>query len=504
MSTYLLFNLVVIVPAVLGSVLFRHRLSIDWRAAGTSIVAVAVPFLLWDWWATRSGHWNFVSEHLLGWRIAGVPIEEIFFFVTVPLACLIVLETVRSLLGSREHQLVFTVPKSFLVLGLLSSAGVPLVLPQYGYTALVSLSVALYLLLLVWQWSGQVRLHYIVFISSGFGLFLICNQFLTSLPIVTYAPSEHLGIRVGSIPVEDFAYNFVLLSSLFSLYTRLHPAPIPPVTTLQKASTVFKKGSTTYYTASALFPPQTRNKVTTLYAFVRIIDDFVDQVPADAASFRHHKKLFRKARSGTLTHNSVIDSVVALEQSEQLNTQWLDAFWLAMELDMYKTSYATRTEVIRYMYGSAEVVGLLMAALLNLPALAYPAAAMLGRAMQYCNFIRDIAEDTALGRTYIPQTTLHKFGITQLSQQWALAHPDDFTQIVRQELLHYYRWQTAAEHGFQFIPWKYRLAIATASAGYRWTADVIWQNPLVVFERKVKPSRWRILLCAVQSIWYAI
>ncbi len=60
-----------------------------------TIVAAGTPFLVWDLWATRSGHWRFDEEQTLPWRVAGLPAEEIAFFVVIPLVTVLTYEAVK-------------------------------------------------------------------------------------------------------------------------------------------------------------------------------------------------------------------------------------------------------------------------------------------------------------------------------------------------------------------------------------------------------------------------
>ncbi|HVO40568.1 MAG TPA: phytoene/squalene synthase family protein, partial [Spirochaetia bacterium] len=63
----------------------------------------------------------------------------------------------------------------------------------------------------------------------------------------------------------------------------------------------------------------------------------------------------------------------------------------------------------------------------------------------------------------------------------------------------YREWQATAEKGFAMIPWRYRIPIKTASDMYAWTARRIEQNPLVVFDHKVKPAKSRIIAKAFSN-----
>lgn len=63
-----------------------------------AIVLAGAPFLLWDLWATRAGQWRFDPKQTLPWRVGGLPVEEIAFFVVIPLAAILTYESVRRLL----------------------------------------------------------------------------------------------------------------------------------------------------------------------------------------------------------------------------------------------------------------------------------------------------------------------------------------------------------------------------------------------------------------------
>jgi lycopene cyclase domain-containing protein len=60
-----------------------------------TVVLAAVPFLVWDVYATAAGHWSFDPAQTLPWRVLGMPLEEVGFFVVVPLASVLTYEAVR-------------------------------------------------------------------------------------------------------------------------------------------------------------------------------------------------------------------------------------------------------------------------------------------------------------------------------------------------------------------------------------------------------------------------
>jgi phytoene synthase len=116
--------------------------------------------------------------------------------------------------------------------------------------------------------------------------------------------------------------------------------------------------------------------------------------------------------------------------------------------------------------------------------------------MQYINFIRDISEDLSLGRRYLP---LVGSSLETLERDYVREHVNEFYSFLRHHLDLYQRWQTEAERGYSLIPKRYLIPIKTASDMYGWTARQIEKNPLVVYTRKVKPPKARIMLQVIYN-----
>lgn len=256
---------------------------------------------------------------------------------------------------------------------------------------------------------------------------------------------------------------------------------------------VFHGGSRTYFYSSLFFPAESRADVFSLYAFVRVADDYVDQVPQDEAGFEAFVADYERARAGTPSGNEIVDGFVDLSERKGFDPAWTDSFLGAMRQDLGQSRYETMSDLQDYMYGSAEVIGLFMARVLELPRAADATARRLGAAMQYMNFLRDVADDESLGRTYVPREVLEPFGLKDTSRAEAEAKPEAFSAMMRQEIARYRRWQRAAEEGYRYLPRRVRIPIRTAADMYAWTADSIDRDPFVVFRKQVKPSVPRIV-----------
>lgn len=272
---------------------------------------------------------------------------------------------------------------------------------------------------------------------------------------------------------------------------------------------IFKRGSTTYFWSSRFFPKNIRSDVFRLYSFVRVADDYVDAQPQDKKNFEalvdtyQETKAQKKVplvRATDSVNERVAKNMVAVSKRYNFDDKWIDAFIASMQMDLDVRSYKTIEDSLQYTYGSAEVIGLMMAKIMGLSPKASHAAKMQGRAMQWINFVRDIQEDLDLGRQYFPSQDLSKFQLPSLGQEIAQQHPQEFADFVRFQIARYRDWQAEAAEGYRFIPKRLRVPLATAADMYEWTANKIEDNPAVVFEQKVKPSKRRVVGRAVKRV----
>lgn len=255
---------------------------------------------------------------------------------------------------------------------------------------------------------------------------------------------------------------------------------------------IFKQGSTTYFNSSIFFPPQIKSKVTVLYGYVRRMDDLVDQLPQNQQEFFRLKELTKLALNGEKVEDNIINDFISLSNNSGFQKDWIISFINSIEMDLVKNEYENIEDLFKYIYGSAEVIGMMMSKILILDEKTLKHARMLGRAMQFVNFIRDINEDLELKRTYFPKNEIEEFEVI-LSKKFASENKEKFNQFIRFQILRYFKMQDEAEEGFKEIPKRYLIPIKTASDMYKWTALKIYENPYIVFQKKVKPSIQRIL-----------
>ncbi len=165
-----------------------------------------------------------------------------------------------------------------------------------------------------------------------------------------------------------------------------------------------------------LLPQDKRDAITALYAFCREVDDVVDEssdTTAARAALEGWREEIERLYRGSPRHPVSRALQPALARFS-LDRTHLEALVDGMEMDLDKRRYASFDELSLYCYRVASVVGLLAATIFgyrNAATLDY--ARELGMAFQLTNILRDIAEDAARDRIYIPLDELERFEVSE-------------------------------------------------------------------------------------------
>ena len=175
----------------------------------------------------------------------------------------------------------------------------------------------------------------------------------------------------------------------------------------------------TYYFATRRLPAEVRPAVHALYAFVRAADELVDG-PGRASGLQARRAELDRlendlwlAASGHPTDDPTISALVHAGRRHDLPLEELRVYMDSMRVDCGPVRMQSWDELARYMNGSAAAVGRIMAPLLGAPPGATESFARLAMAFQLTNFIRDVREDWALDRMYLPEDELARFGVDE-------------------------------------------------------------------------------------------
>ncbi|WP_320113563.1 lycopene cyclase domain-containing protein [Draconibacterium orientale] len=199
------------VPLLLS---FDKRLQFykQWKYVFPSILLVALVYIIFDVNFTNRGIWGFNPEYLSGIYLFSLPLEEILFFVVIPYASIFLHECVREYFPKLE--LPNSLNKILLIVLIILSVLVAIFNTDKSYTFYIALKLSIALLLALLLSSRIPRSFFITFLVILIP-FLIVNGILTGSyingEVVWYNNNENLGLRVFTIPVEDFAYAFSMI-----------------------------------------------------------------------------------------------------------------------------------------------------------------------------------------------------------------------------------------------------------------------------------------------------
>ncbi|WP_370398524.1 phytoene/squalene synthase family protein [Tenacibaculum dicentrarchi] len=183
---------------------------------------------------------------------------------------------------------------------------------------------------------------------------------------------------------------------------------------------VTQKYSTSFSLATRMLSPSIRAEIYNIYGFVRFADEIVDsfhQYNKEDLLIRFENEYYLSKKAG-ISLNPILNSFVQTVEKYKITDDLIQAFLKSMKADLYKTEYTTEQQYKEYIYGSADVVGLMcLRVFVNGDEQKYhqlkDAAMRLGSAFQKVNFLRDLKDDfELLNRSYFPNINLKELNQT--------------------------------------------------------------------------------------------
>ncbi len=252
---------------------------------------------------------------------------------------------------------------------------------------------------------------------------------------------------------------------------------------------VTREYSTSFSKAVSSLEKEQQQGIFSIYGFVRFADEIVDTfqgVDRKQLLEKFEKDYYRASDTGVST-NPILHSFHQTVRKYAIPDELVQAFLGSMKYDLYRSSYPGREDFNRYIYGSADVVGLMcLKVFVNgdetiFGKLKEPAM-RLGSAFQKVNFLRDIKNDTEiLQRRYFPE----------LAEQV-------LTDGIKDAIVADIRRDFDASYGdIKFLPGRSRLAVTIAFLYYKTLLEKIHHTPAEV----IMTSRLRIS-CLRKSLLY--
>lgn len=253
---------------------------------------------------------------------------------------------------------------------------------------------------------------------------------------------------------------------------------------------ITQKYSTSFSKAVSLLPDEMRQATYSIYGFVRLADEIVDTFHSinQELVLDSFERDFYDAMAHGISMNPVLHSFALTVKKYDIPTHLVDSFLKSMKTDLRKQTYTDANELNEYIYGSADVVGLMcLKIFVNGEEQLYndleKPAMKLGSAFQKVNFLRDLKADIEdLDRTYFPQFSINTFN-----------------EVVKHELIKDIENDfKEAKYGIDRLPEKSKLAVYIAFVYYKKLLENLKTTPShKIMEKRVRvagPTKL-MLLC---------
>ena len=255
---------------------------------------------------------------------------------------------------------------------------------------------------------------------------------------------------------------------------------------------ITKAYSTSFSLATSLLEIERRVSIYAVYGFVRLADEIVDSFHDFDKQFllsTLEKELDYALQNGIST-NPVLLAFADTVIKYKINKDHIDAFLSSMKYDLTKTHYNNKEEIKQYIYGSADVVGLMCLRIFcngddeRYQKLLKPAQS-LGCAFQKVNFLRDLKADVLdLGRIYFPELTKNNLN-------------DDIKQQLVQDIENDFKY---AYEGIKHLPGRSKLAVYIAYSNYKAVLNKIKRTPArLLMNRRIRISNIRKMFIIIKS-----
>jgi 15-cis-phytoene synthase len=266
-----------------------------------------------------------------------------------------------------------------------------------------------------------------------------------------------------------------------------------------QAIAVLKSNGRSFYFASRLLGSRYRIRASRLYAFCRYVDDLVDESTDPLRASQDINILKVSLKEGHSTQPCV-SNMIALMQSLSMPDAPVVSLIAGVQSDLLPRSIKEEAELLHYAYEVAGTVGLMMCFILDVrDTQAWPFAIDLGIAMQLTNIARDVGEDAAKGRVYLPASWLGDLSAADIinpnsDQQKTLQQA---TQRILKLADVYYQSGLA---GVRYLPWGARYGIVVAAMVYREIGEVVADSGYTSWKQRAVVPHSRKVFCATKAL----
>ncbi len=276
----------------------------------------------------------------------------------------------------------------------------------------------------------------------------------------------------------------------------------------------FAHHSRSFSFAALLFPPEERRLVREIYAFCRFTDDLVDAAarPNGARSLVARlyrtlaawEEICRAAHEGERTDIPLADVVMSETARREIPFELVAELIEGVRMDVEPRAYRSMEELREYTYRVASVVGAWLTRAFGVSdPWVLERAHALGHAMQLTNIIRDVGEDLALGRVYLPADRMARHGVSRASllrMQAGSGVQPGYVALLEEVMAHADAAYELSYEGIPHLPSFFQRPVTVAAQVYRGIHDRVRANGYDNLNRRAYTSLPDKLLRARQGL----
>lgn len=228
-------------------------------------------------------------------------------------------------------------------------------------------------------------------------------------------------------------------------------------------------GSKSFYFATRFFPPDLARSAHAVYWFCRTTDDLVDEAPSldqGRRDLEHWSQALDAALAGHVTTHPVLSLFAATVGRHAIPHDYPRDLVEGMRMDLERVRYRDFAALRVFCYRVASVVGLMMSHVIGFREPAPRHAIDLGIAMQLTNILRDVGEDLARDRVYLPQEEMREFGYSEDDLRRHVRN-DAFRRFLAFQIRRARGFYATAEPGIALLSPEGRFAVKVAADVYR-------------------------------------
>lgn len=251
--------------------------------------------------------------------------------------------------------------------------------------------------------------------------------------------------------------------------------------------------STSFSIAALYLPLNFRLHTYAIYGFCRVVDDIIDTPNSPQkkeAKLEEIRELLNAGWNNQTCLDPIVETFVQTCQENNIPQHYGFDLVNGLEKDIKKTQYGTEAELLNYCAIAGGIPGKLIGRLSHANKNDLDAAQKLGIAMQLTNILRDVKDDLKIGRVYLPQKEMERFGYTleELEQQTVNGV---FRNVVAFNIERARRYYTEARPAIERLPNNIRLGFALSQSFYAEILSEIEKMNYDVFSKRAVVSHTR-------------